>query len=166
MCIAADVRESQSQCQPNYELTIQAVSSAQWDHPQTGHVKDLITWNVSVVSPHATLQEARYLFNRLEVEGLVVYNGPTYVGFLTRSSLDPTRQASLGTTEESRVPELMDQSIEPASPDEMVLNVYRRMRQTGHNCLPVLDEKGKLAGLLTATTIEARFPSLAPLSNN
>lgn len=132
---------------------------------QMGLVNDFVTWNISVVSPKATINEARYLFSRLGVEAMAVYDGQTYLGLLTDQSME-VDAISRGIVNQPTVSDVMRQTIEPTSPDEPVWNAYTRMRKEGIGCLPVLDGKGKLAGLLTRTTVETRFPNCASLANN
>lgn len=166
MCIAEDIRGPKSQLE--YELEMNQKSPSRWDDGQTARVKDLMTWNASVVSPKTTLHEAFYLFARLEVEGLVVFDGRSYQGLLTYSSVERMRKDFIGDVQQTLVAEVMDRSTASVAPDEPLMNAYRRMRQTRQECLPVLDTDGKLAGLLTIAAIEARFPSLVyfRLTNN
>ncbi|MBX3324933.1 MAG: CBS domain-containing protein [Nitrospira sp.] len=164
MCIATDIRGPKPQF--GYELETNQKSTSGWDDQHSARVKDLMTWNASVVSPKTTLHEACYLFSRLEVEGLVVFDGRTYQGLLTYSCMAQMSKHLVGAVRQISVSEVMDQSIESVAPDELVMNAYRRMRLARQECLPVLDTSGKLAGLLTTASIEARFPSLAHMSTN
>jgi len=165
MCISAEIEQTKPQLELKNDLETKRITPGQWGDQQMGRVKDLVTWNISVISPKTTLQEADYLLRQLQAEVLAVYEGRLYQGFVTRSSVEQMKKSS-GTLHQSLAPEGMEQSIEPGALDESLFEVYRRMRQTGHASLPVLDADGRLAGLLTAATIEAHFPNVAVFSNH
>lgn len=142
------------------ELGVMPTGPTQWDAQGPTRVKEVMTWNVSVVSPMTTLQEGLHLFRKLGIEALVVYDGRTYQGVVTHSSLDLTGGCWPGSRIEGHtVSEVIDKSIEPLSPNELLADAWQHMREAGHICRPVLNTEGKLIGLLTTTMIEARFSS-------
>jgi CBS domain-containing protein len=122
-------------------------------------VKDLITWNVSVISPQTTLEEILYLFATIGIEIMVVYDGPLYQGVVTQRAVTKAKGDSLGRERQQPVSDTIDSTLRPISPYDLLWNIYQRMRKAGHTHLPVLDDKGKLAGLLSLSTIESRYPS-------
>lgn len=131
-----------------------------------GDLRELLTWNVSVIGPWASLHDARFLYNALGVEVLAVYDGRRYLGVLTCSRVEQMIATSRGSNRQFVVGDVMERSIEPVSPDELLTNAYFRMRLAGYTSLPMLDSDGKLIGLLSTDAVEAHFPNLTCPSHN
>lgn len=128
------------------------------DLERTMTVRDVMTWNVSVVTPRTTLEEALYLFKTIGIEILVVYDGRLYQGLLTHKSVLRAKDNCSSRVQQWTASDLMETTLEPVSPHDPLWSITEHMRQAGHTYLPVLDDKGRLAGLLTMTAIKARLP--------
>lgn len=112
-------------------------------------VADRMTAAISVVSPETRLAEAAYLITTMHVVGLAVYEGNRYVGFIGHQLLRDALRAPEPRLNQARVAGLMNRAIRPCSPDEPIREVWSRMRQLGQADLPVIDENGRVAGILS-----------------
>jgi CBS-domain-containing membrane protein len=122
-----------------------------WAHSPTGRVIDLLTSRISVVSPEARLSEALHLVTVMNLKVLAVYDGKRYVGFIGHSFLTEVMHTLGVQAGHTRVREFMETTIPPCSPQDLIHEVRTRMRHAGQTDLPVIDEHGKVAGVLSAT---------------
>jgi CBS domain-containing protein len=120
--------------------------------PQAAQVKDYMTTSISVVSPETRLSEALHLFRTMNLNVLAVYEGKRYVGLIERGTLEERTDHDSRSV---RVREIMDTAGRPCSLHDSLLEVCHRMRQTAHTFLPVLDQDGKAAGVLSVDAGEA-----------
>lgn len=156
MCTATDVTRLKTQTDsPGAPMP---VGSYPRNLECTMTVRDVMTWNVSVVTPRTTLEEALHLFKTIGSEILVVYDGRLYQGLLTRRAVLMAKDNCSSSAKQWTASDIMETTFQPASPHDLLWNIYEHMRTAGHTYLPVLDEKGRLAGMLTMTAIKAQFP--------
>ncbi|MBO3277672.1 HPP family protein [Pseudomonas schmalbachii] len=121
---------------------------------------DIMSRDLRTVSPHARLSQARQLFRRFHVKALPVLDERrALVGILTQSDLlagllgrSPFSRLALGGPS---VAQVMTRQVETASLDTPLLQLVGRMSDEGRHCLPVLDERGELAGLVSQTDLIA-----------
>ena len=60
-----------------------------------------------------------------------------------------------------KVEEIMSRDVETVSPDDFVSNVWEKMRELRYAGLPVVDDKGRLVGIVTQHDILARGVTIA-----
>lgn len=121
-----------------------------WRHSPTGRVIDFLTSGISVVSPEARLNEAFHLITVMNLKVLAVYDGKQYVGFVGHSFLTEVMLTVGVQAGHTRVREFMETRTLPCSLNDSVHEVRTRMRQAGQTDLPVIDQDGKVAGVLSA----------------
>ncbi len=121
-----------------------------WTHSPTGRVIDLLTSSISVVSPEARLSEAFHLVTVMNLKVLAVYDGKRYVGFIGRTFLTEVMHTLGAHAGHTRVRGFME-TTPPCSPQDPIHEVRTRMRHAGQTDLPVIDEHGKVVGVLSAT---------------
>jgi CBS domain-containing protein len=76
--------------------------------------------------------------------------GEAAVGILTRSAL---LAALAGGDTSRRVRDVLQQSCGPAHPLELLEPVFRRMEESGCSSIPVVDDGGRVVGLLTLENV-------------
>ncbi|NGZ94561.1 MAG: hypothetical protein CV089_00250 [Nitrospira sp. WS110] len=149
MCITTEVQSS-----TNHQDTDQAAGrmlGTDWTHSPTGRVSDLMTSSISVVSPEARLREAFHLVTVMNLKVLAVYDGKQYVGFIGHSFLREVMHTLGLRAGHTRVRQFMETTTLPCLSHDSLREVRTRMRQAEQTDLPVLDEDGKVAGVLSAT---------------
>jgi CIC family chloride channel protein len=120
------------------------------------HVRDAFEPAVTV-SDHAKLPEILDHLNQGRVADLpVVRTDGTFVGMITLADLgrlarDQYMLDSLIIAADVAVP------TETAAPTDSLLSVNRRMGVRGIGALPVLDERGRLLGMITRSHILAAY---------
>ena len=121
-----------------------------WRHSPTGRVIDFLTSGISVVSPEARLNEAFHLITVMNLKVLAVYDGKQYVGFIGHSFVREAMHMLGLRAGHTRVREFMKTMTPPCSPNDSLEEVRTRMRHAGQTDLPVIDEDGKVVGVLSA----------------
>ena len=148
MCITTEVQSST--IHQDSDQAAERMLGTDWTHSPTGRVSDLMTSSISVVSPEARLSEAFHLVTVMNLKVLAVYDGKQYVGFIGHSFLRESMHTLGLRASHTRVREFMKTTTPPCSPNDSLHDVRTRMRQAGQADLPVIDEDGKVAGVLSA----------------
>lgn len=128
-------------------------------------VKDLMAWPVITVLDSATIGEALEILQRNNIRHLPVVDlNQTMVGVVSETDLIkvfPTGKqlSSFETNLLSRTPvsKVMQSNVISSSPDEPIEVAALVMRTNRISCLPVLDKKGKIIGLVTKNGIIDAF---------
>lgn len=98
-----------------------------------------------VLTPVATLQEAVDLTLSTFQSDFPICDGERLVGLLTYGRLvDGLHKYGPATP----VAQVMETDVEPVSPEDLVIDVQQRMRESNHDALPVADA-GRFLGLIT-----------------
>lgn len=124
--------------------------------PPTMLVADRMTSGISVISPEASFSEALHLVKTMNLTMLAVYDGKRYVGFIGQSSLREVMSGVGAHVGRMRVREFMETSLPPCFPQDPIREVWTRMWRAGHTHLPVLDDQGKVVGVLSSAAGEER----------
>jgi CBS domain-containing membrane protein len=130
-------------------------------------VQDLMTTGVFAVLPDDDLSELRQLMSGWRVRHApVVDESNAILGVI--SDRDLLRHTALGrpsATEEDvaeslrrlRVKDVMTADVETARPDDPAAEAAQRMLEHKIGCLPVVDERSRLVGILTEADFVAFF---------
>lgn len=129
-------------------------------------VRDIMTWPVVTLSPTDTLEAAQERMSLERVRHLPVVDGDVLVGLISHRDLlaaslsiltGASEEADAGLKRGTRVGDLMHGAVETASPDEDAAAAGERLLATKIGCLPVVDERRHLEGMVT----EADFVAVA-----
>ena len=133
--------------------------------PHRLRVGDIMTRDLVTLAEDDTLADARRCMERGRIRHLPVVRGEKLVGLLThRDILSASFSvfAQVSEEEERRlfaeipVSELMHDALS-VTPDMSVRDAGRTMRDNRFGCLPVVDQAGRLVGIIT----EADYLELA-----
>ncbi|MDK2782284.1 MAG: hypothetical protein PWR13_1312 [Archaeoglobi archaeon] len=113
-------------------------------------VRDIMSRNVSSVSPELTVEELLKKMFEEKHMGYPVLEGEKLVGIVT---FEDARRVPFEKRTEVRVSDIMSRDIMVASPEEPLTAVLRRMSEGNFGRVPVVDEKGKLVGIVTRTDV-------------
>ncbi len=113
----------------------------------------ICTKEVIAVEPGDTIARVTQLLRENHVGCVVVHEGGRPVGIVTDRDVAVRCGARREPIADIKVSEVMTKSPHTALMDEDVLDVLERMRQAGVRRIPVLNEAGLLAGILTLDDI-------------
>ena len=105
-------------------------------------VSEIMSEAVESIGAGATAEEAREVMRREEIRHLVVMVGDAFAGVVSRRDLDG---AKTGT----RVSELVTRPVVTATPHTTIRDAANLMRGNHVDCLPVLDERARVVGIVT-----------------
>jgi CBS domain-containing protein len=148
-------------------------------------VRDVLTKDVVAVNADDTVQEALRLMVENRVSALPVINGPEVcVGMLSATDLmgltrdvneelpglgdaEFTPQSLIDRVAEQdfgrrRVHELMTEVVETVGPEATLPAAARTMLRHQVHRLPVVNERGRLVGIVSTTDVMAAFADGAP----
>jgi Zn-dependent protease/CBS domain-containing protein len=106
--------------------------------------------DVRALAPDDRLDKAVAHILEGHQQDLPVLVGSKVVGVLTRTKLLHAL-ASVGP--EARVGDVMATDIQVAHPDEMLAGAHARLQEGGCDSMPVIDDTGRLVGILTTENI-------------
>jgi len=113
-------------------------------------VKDVMTSPVRVLSPDTSVEEARKILLRYGHSGVPILKGDEIVGVLSRKDIDKATQHKLGQIEVQRI---MSRNVITINQDASLDEAQKLMIEKEIGRLPVVNDKGKLIGLITRTDI-------------
>ena len=111
-------------------------------------VKHVMSSALTVVSPDTSLDEAVSLMTAMNVPVVVVYEGTRLVGMLTDRDIvlsRSSREPSAITTVRDR----MRDEVPYCHEDDLLTDAQALMRVSEVDWMPVLDRRGRLAGVLS-----------------
>ncbi len=115
---------------------------------ETLSVKDIMNKKVLTIEPDKTIREAAKIMNENDVGSLVVVKGEEVVGIITERDIVRAMAEGLNP-DETKVSDVMTSEVFTALPDTSVLKAIEMMRAHRIRHLPVVDEKGKLVGIVS-----------------
>jgi CBS domain-containing protein len=140
-------------------LGLEATASAEAPPPARPRVTDLMTAVVHTIAPETSLAEVWRLMRRMRIRHApVVDAGQHLVGILTHRDLlaaapsttdQPQESSRLLPLEWLTAREVMETHLTVATPDEPAAAAGQRMLAAKIGCLPVVDDSGRLAGIVT-----------------
>ena len=112
-------------------------------------LKDVMTRNVEVVHPDATLQEAAAKMDALDVGPLPVSDGTQVLGVLTDRDITVRATATGQDPKVARVRDFMSRDMVYAFEDQDVMEAARLMQEKQVRRLLVLDRDNRLVGIVS-----------------
>jgi CBS domain-containing protein len=112
-------------------------------------VKDMMTANVHVIAPDASLREAAAMMRDLDIGALPVCENDRVVGFVTDRDITIRATAAGKSPDECQVRQVMSQGVVHCSEDASVEEAERLMKDRQVRRLAVLDGNQRLAGILS-----------------
>lgn len=125
-------------------------------------VKDWMTKEVYTAEPKTRMLEAHKLMREKGIRRMPVVRGGKVVGIMTRSdvrSAQPSSATTLNVWEmnyllaELRVRDVMSKEVVTIRPEDTIKLAAELMHERRIGALPVVDEKGKLVGIITESDI-------------
>lgn len=111
-------------------------------------VRDAIIVDVTVLSSLSTIRDATYILGKTGCNYIAVFDGAELVGMLSRLQLEEYAKGQYRRPSKSLLRDVMSPIPLRARIYDRLVTVREAMIQRGLSWLPILDEKGKLAGVL------------------
>lgn len=116
----------------------------------TTRVETVMATNVVVLNPSMTMADVKRLMREKRISGAPVMNGDTMVGIVSMTDvLDVTEKGLLNDP----VTKHMTREVKTVLKDSSVLEAVNNLDRQGFARLPVVDQKGKLVGIVTTGTM-------------
>ncbi|HEX2154878.1 MAG TPA: CBS domain-containing protein [Acidimicrobiia bacterium] len=131
-------------------------------------VRDVMTRDVITITPDTALKEAAVTMTRHHVSGLPVVEGGRLVGIITEADFvtklaedgDGLLSLVFGRRDSEmtgRVSEAMSRGPHTIGPDELATVAARRMAELHVKRLPVVDDAGRLVGVVSRSDLMSIF---------
>jgi len=111
-------------------------------------VRDAIIVDVTVLSSMSTIRDTTYILGKTGCNYIAVFDGAELVGMLSRLQLEEYAKGRYRRPSKSLLRDVMSPIPLRARIYDRLVTVREAMIQRGLSWLPILDEKGKLAGVL------------------
>jgi CBS domain-containing protein len=121
-------------------------------------VNQIMSTDVQVVAPQATLRQAAQLMLDLDVGALPVCEGITLVGMVTDRDITVRGVAAGLSPETTRVSEVMTAALEFCTEDQDTEDVMRTMGHAQVRRLPVVNMAKELVGIVSLGDMALRQP--------
>lgn len=121
-------------------------------------VKDVMSPNVVVAKPNATIREAAKVMAAAKIGSLIVRKGEKIVGIVTERDL-VAAIAKDNDTDETDLEDVMSKPVVTVEPSKTVEEAVDLMIEHKIKKLPVVSD-GKLMGIITASDIVVVEPKL------
>jgi tRNA nucleotidyltransferase (CCA-adding enzyme) len=147
-----------------YDKKLDGVVSQLWEElvqqirPAT-IVADLMSYSVQTIQAGRRVADELTRLRRIGHEGYPVIEGGQVVGLLTRRDVDRALEHGL---ENITVREIMSGGAVTLTPDDSVMTLEQRMVSSGWGQIPVVDEGGKLLGIVTRTDLIKHWAQAHP----
>ena len=120
-------------------------------------VRDLMTRKLMTIEPNATLEHLEEHLENFRIGHLPVVEGDKLVGLITRNDLLHASSSFLSDHASERdviihkvqASRIMQRELITVGPDDTLAEVTRIMWEAKIGCVPVVEEGGKLVGLVT-----------------
>jgi len=125
-------------------------------------VNAFMTSSVETITPETPLIEAHRLMAVMRIRSLPVMKDDELVGIVTRTDLlnaDPPRIYNKGQkdlawqVEHEKVERIMTQKVLTIKENDTVITAAKLMLDNKIHCLPVMNDQGKMVGILTDTDL-------------
>ncbi len=117
-------------------------------------VEELMSWGVQTITAGEKVEVAAARMQRSGHEGYPVVSNGSIVGLLTRRAIDRAMSHGLG---QRRVGQIMDGGSYSVRVEDSIETVQQVMMQSGWGQLPVVDDEGRLLGIVTRTDLIKRW---------
>ncbi len=118
--------------------------------------KDVMTRNVTWITPQASLSEAADKMKTLDVGVLPVCDGQKLLGMLTDRDIVLRSTAEGKDPNSEKVTEVMSPEVEFCLEDEEINKIAHRMEKKKIRRLPVMDHNKKLVGIISLGDLSTR----------
>jgi CBS domain-containing protein len=119
-------------------------------------VSEVMTRDVVVIHPDASVQHAAQVMDELNVGSLPVCEGGRLVGVVTDRDITVRATAVGLDPNETRISEVMTDQTRWCTEDESTDAVMRRMGEVKIRRLPVLDEQHRVIGIVALGDLAAQ----------
>ncbi len=125
-------------------------------------VSEIMTKNVMSVAEQAPLREVLSLMNQNKFRHVPVMQGQNLSGIVSRTDLNRLTFSSLFSGQEEadeavldmlNLSQVMTNKPRTVSPDDSIRDVAEILANEEFHALPVVDEDGKLSGIVTTTDV-------------
>lgn len=125
-------------------------------------VSDIMTKNVVSVAEQAPLREVLSLMNQNKFRHMPVMQGQQLSGIVSRTDLNRLTFSSLFTDQESadeavldmlNLSQVMTNKPRTVKPEDSIREVAEILAKEEFHALPVVDDQGKLSGIVTTTDV-------------
>ncbi len=130
-------------------MTTQEITKVQ-ELIYTTRVETVMATNVVVLDPSMTMSDVKRLMREKRISGAPVMNGDKMIGIVSMTDvLEVTEKGMLNDP----VTEHMTREVKTVLKDSSVLEAVSNLDRQGFARLPVVDQKGKLVGIVTTGTM-------------
>ncbi|WP_048824207.1 ABC transporter ATP-binding protein [Bacillus sp. B-jedd] len=124
-----------------------------WNNPEVLKAEDIMISNPVKVSPRRNVLQAIEIMKENKVDSLMVTdNTQTLIGLVTLKDIKVTDRAML-------IGEVMERNIHSVQEDMDLITVFKIMNEHRIGYLPVVNETGRLMGLITRSSILSALSS-------
>jgi len=114
-------------------------------------LQDIMSTDLETIRPEDSAVFANELMWRKQIQHLIVMNGQSIVGIVSDTDLGGPQASDIPDT--LRVKDVMSDNVVVAKVNDTIERAQNIMRSRGINCLPLIDETGKLRGIVTDTDL-------------
>ncbi len=114
-------------------------------------VRDAIIVDITVFSPISTIWDAAYVLSKTGCNHIAVFDGSELVGMLSRIQLEEYAKGPYGKPPKLLLRDVMLPIPFRARVYDRLVTLREAMMKGGLSWLPILDEKGKLAGIVLSS---------------
>ncbi|WP_059173817.1 ABC transporter ATP-binding protein [Bacillus sp. FJAT-27445] len=124
-----------------------------WNNPEVLKAEDIMIPNPVKVSPKRNVLQAIEIMKENKVDSLMVTDrDATLIGLITLKGIKVTNRAML-------IGDVMEMNVHSVSEDMDLITVFKMMNEHKIGYLPVVNESGKLRGLITRSSILSALSS-------
>jgi CBS domain-containing protein len=121
-------------------------------------VNEIMSTEVQIIGPEASLREAAQMMLELDVGALPVCRGSTLLGMVTDRDITVRGVAAGLAADLARVSEVMTKELEFCTEDQDTADVMRTMGYAQVRRLPVVNLDGELVGIVSLGDMARRQP--------
>jgi CBS domain-containing protein len=114
-------------------------------------VREVMTREVELISPHHTLEQAAQLMAELDAGVLPVSDKDRLVGIIT--DRDIALRVVADGNPDAQVRDAMSKELTTARPDDSVKDVMAKMANERVRRIPIVDEQGMVVGIVAQADI-------------
>jgi CBS domain-containing protein len=119
-------------------------------------IREMMTKNVEVLAPHASIRDAAAKMRDLDVGGIPVCDGQKLQGFLTDRDLAIRAVAEACDPAKTKISEVMSPNITYCFDDNDVEEAAQMMESKQIRRLPIVDREKRLVGIVSLGDIAVR----------
>lgn len=133
--------------------------------PEDVLVNEIMTRSIAVIDKDASIQKAAMLLRKKNIHGLVVISGKTVTGMLSDKDIISKVVSENKSPREIKVCDVMSPKLIVAKPTDNIAETTRIMFANDISRLPVVDEEGNLAGIITVRDMLRVYPGINEILN-